>query len=149
MRDSISIHSSQCLFKNYTTVLIRLVWIDIWFYLHHLYSLSSPCLFKNYTTVLIRHFYSLRDARLAALGVVRWSWKRGHSIIGAADGGPTGKPTQRGSDNWPANRPNVVQTTDRQLTGGLTGGQAGGPTVSTSSSLPSFEPGVVVNLQRL
>ena len=110
---------------------------------------SSPCLFKNYTTVLIRHFYSLRDARHAALGVVRWSWKRGHSIIGAADGGPTGKPTQRGSDNWPANRPNVVQTTDRQLTGGLTGGQAGGPTISTSSSLPSFEPGVVVNLQRL
>jgi len=80
---------------------------------------------------------------------VRWSWKRGHSIIGAADGGPTGKPTQRGSDNWPANRPNVVQITDRQLTGGLTGGQAGGPTISTSSSLPSFEPGVVVKQQRL
>lgn len=28
---------------------------------------SSSCPFKNYTTVLIRHFYSLRDARLAAL----------------------------------------------------------------------------------
>ena len=57
MRNSISIHSSQCLFKNYTTVLIRLVWIDIWFYLHHLYSISSQCLFKNYTTVLIRHSF--------------------------------------------------------------------------------------------
>ena len=54
---NLSIHSSPCLFKNYTTVLIRLVWIDIWFYLHHLYSHSSPCLFKNYTTVLIRHSF--------------------------------------------------------------------------------------------
>ena len=75
---SISIHSSSCLFKNYTTVLIRSVasmnwYIDILCFCHHLYSFLLPAFLRiippflsgipfHYATPAMRHCTSIHHS---------------------------------------------------------------------------------------